>query len=131
VKCRAEGSVIGARGGLFIEDGAQTGAIKPQAKTIVLSKSCNFWFAPISVLRPDATEFFVVNGAVFCLLQLSRNLSQQFSHLALPQSVPSVTYNSEKHQVTGCMLEIETQRIDRLSRIEPFRSWGLELFHSG
>ena len=73
---------------------------------MVLRKSRDFWFALISV-GPDAREFFLANSAVFCRLQLAPNLSQQFSHPAPPQSLPEITYNSEKHRVTGCMLPHE------------------------
>ena len=57
---------------------------------MVLRKSRDFWFALISV-GPDATEFFLVNSAVFCRLQFALNLTQHFSHPAPPQSVPKVT----------------------------------------
>ena len=42
---------------------------------MVLSKSSDFWFALIYV-GPDAVEFFLVNSAVFCRLQLALNLPQ-------------------------------------------------------
>ena len=45
---------------------------------MILSKSCDFWFALIPVGGPNAAEFFLVNSAVFCRLQLALNLSQQF-----------------------------------------------------
>jgi hypothetical protein len=51
---------------------------------MVFRKSCDFWFALISV-GPDAAEFFLVNSAVFCRPQLALNLSQQFSHPAPSQ----------------------------------------------
>ena len=57
---------------------------------MILRKSRYLWFALISV-GPDAGEFFLVNGAVFCRLQLPLNLSQQCSHPAPPQSVPMIT----------------------------------------
>ena len=57
---------------------------------MVLRKARDFWFALISV-GPDAAEFFLVNSAVFCRLQLALDLSQQYSHPAPFQSVPKVT----------------------------------------
>jgi hypothetical protein len=75
---------------------------------MVLSKSRDFGFAQIPVIRLHANEFFLVNGAVFCRLQLALDLSQQFSHLTLPQRVPKVTYNFDKRRVSGCMLAVET-----------------------
>jgi hypothetical protein len=41
---------------------------------MVLSKSRDFWFTVIPVVRPDAVEFFFVNGAVFRRLQFAFNL---------------------------------------------------------
>ena len=41
-------------------------------------------FALIPAVRPDATEFFLVNGAVFCCLQLALNLLHQFLHSVRP-----------------------------------------------
>jgi hypothetical protein len=46
---------------------------------MILSKSRDFWFALLPVVGPDAAEFFHVNSAVFCRLQLAFNLPQQFS----------------------------------------------------
>src|SRR5262245_3685827 len=86
----------------------KTVTIKAQAKAVVLSKLRDLWLARIPVVRPDATEFFLVNGAVFCRLQLALNLPQQFSHPVPPQSLPKVTINSEKRRVPGCILRSET-----------------------
>ncbi|MFL6598206.1 MAG: hypothetical protein ACJ8KF_09635 [Chthoniobacterales bacterium] len=58
---------------------------------MLLSKPRDFWFTVIPVVGPDAAEFFLVNGAVFCRLQLALNLSQKSSHLTPPQSIPKVT----------------------------------------
>ena len=55
---------------------------------MVLRKSHDVLFALISV-GPDAAEFFLINSAVFCRLQLVLDLSQQFSHPPL-QLVPKV-----------------------------------------
>ena len=75
---------------------------------MILSKSRDFWFALIPVVGPDAAEFFHINGAVFCRLQLPLNLSQQFSHpRTSPISSKGYLY-SEKCRGTGCMLVPET-----------------------
>ena len=63
---------------------------------MVLRKSRDFWFALISV-GPDAAEFFLVNSAVFCRLQLALNLSQQFRIPHLHNQFQRLRYNSEKH----------------------------------
>ncbi len=47
---------------------------------MLLSKLRDLYFALIPAVRPDATEFFLVNGAVFCRLQLALNLLHQFPH---------------------------------------------------
>src|SRR5262249_60931211 len=75
---------------LSIENGAQTVTVKSQTKAMLLSKSRKFLFSPIPVVWPDAAEFFLVNSAVFCCLQLAFNLLQDFSHPLPPQPVPSV-----------------------------------------
>jgi hypothetical protein len=49
----------------FIKNGAQTVTIKPQAKAMLHSKSCDFWFALIPVVGPNTAKFLFVNGAVF------------------------------------------------------------------
>ena len=38
---------------------------------MILTKSRDFWFALLPVVGPDAAEFFHVNSAVFCRLQLA------------------------------------------------------------
>ena len=47
---------------------------------MLLSKPRDFWFTVIPVVVPDAAEFFLVNGEVFCRLQLLLDLSYQFAH---------------------------------------------------
>jgi hypothetical protein len=61
-------------GSFSVENSAQTVTIKPEAKAIRLSKSRDFWFTLIAVVGPDAAEFFFVDSAVFCGLQLALNL---------------------------------------------------------
>src|ERR1051326_5533877 len=60
---------------LFIENGAQTVTIKPQAEAMVFSESRDFWFALTPVVRPNASELLLVNSAGLCRLQLTPNLS--------------------------------------------------------
>ena len=94
---------------------------------MILSKSRDFWFTLIAVVGPDAAEFFLVNGAVFCRLQLALNLSQKSSHPTPPQSIPKVTYNPEKGLVTGCMLPPEPlQATSRQSADQTAPLAGLE-----
>src|SRR5215471_15545851 len=86
----AERLLFSALSGLSIENGAQTVSVKSQAKAMLLSKSREFRFSPIPVVWPDAAEFFLINSAVFCCLQLALNLLHEFSHLLSLQLVPSV-----------------------------------------
>src|SRR5262249_59696402 len=65
---------------------------KTAGESHCLSKSRDFWFALISVVRPDAIEFLFLNSAVLCGLQFAVNLSQQFSHLVPPQRIPKDMY---------------------------------------
>jgi hypothetical protein len=71
-----ERSLFEALGRFFIENGAQTVTIKPQAKAMLHSKSCDFWFALIPVVGPNPAEFFFVNSAVFRRLELALDLLQ-------------------------------------------------------
>ena len=73
---------------------------------MILSKSRDLWFALLPVVGPDAAEFFHVNSAVFCRLQLAFNLSQQFSQPVDPQTLIARSPNrsrSELRGIVGCM----------------------------
>jgi hypothetical protein len=73
---------------------------------MILTKSRDFWFALLPVVGPDAAEFFHVNSAVFCRLQLAFNLPQQFSQPVDPQTLIARSPNrsrSELRGIVGCM----------------------------
>ena len=78
------------RPGLFIKNRAQPVTIKSEAQAIVLRKQRNFWFS-LTAVGPNAAEFFLINSTVFCCFQFTLDLSQEFSHLPPPQSVPRGT----------------------------------------
>ena len=77
---RAERLLFAALARLFIENGAQPVTIKPQAKAMVFSEPHDSWFAPFPIVWPDAIQFFLIDRAVFCRLQLLLDLSYQFAH---------------------------------------------------
>jgi hypothetical protein len=73
---------------------------------MILSKSRDFWFALLPVVGPDAAEFYHVNSAVFCRLQLAFNLPQQFSQPVDPQTLIArspIRSRSELRGIVGCM----------------------------
>jgi hypothetical protein len=77
---------------LFTEDRAQTGTIKADVQTLLVSTLRDLCFA-LFPIRPSATELLLTNRAVLCCPQLPLNLLYYFPHLPIPRLLARLSIN--------------------------------------